>query len=110
LKKGRRKEKVIFAFVYNYCKSQVLHFIFTEGAGHTECRQEYLYETKWKDENLNTLTNMIDVLNQSCQTAHKTLIFAPFTLPFETHSFFPNPYGIRALAQDLHRLSLIAVH
>jgi len=60
LNKGRNSEKVIFALGYKYCKAKVLFFIFTEGAGHTECRKEYAYEAKWKDENLNTLTRMID--------------------------------------------------
>ena len=75
---------MIYALGYRYCKAKVLHFIFTEGAGHTECRPEYAYEMKWKDECLNTLTrkidrphachlcfsscNMIYVLNQSCQS------------------------------------------
>jgi hypothetical protein len=30
-----------------------LHF--TEGASHSECRQEYSYEAKWKQKNLNTV-------------------------------------------------------
>jgi len=84
LNKGRNSEKVIFALGYKYCKAKVLFFIFTEGAGHTECRKEYAYEAKWKDENLNTRTrmidrphvchlyfsncNVIDVLNQSRQS------------------------------------------
>ena len=81
LNKGRRGEKVVYALGYKYCKAKVMFFIFNEGAGHTECRDEYAYEGKWKDKNLNTLTrkirrphvchlyfsscNVIDVLNQS---------------------------------------------
>ena len=83
LNKGRRGEKVVYALGYKYCKAKVMFFIFNEGAGHTECRDEYAYEAKWKDKNLNTLTrkirrphvchlyfsscNVIDVLNQSRQ-------------------------------------------
>lgn len=83
LNEGRRNEKVIFALGYKYSKSKVLCFIFTEGAGHTECKDENMYEAKWKDENLNQLTrkirrpqvchayftgsNIIDVLNQNRQ-------------------------------------------
>jgi len=83
LNKGRLNEKVIYALGYKYCCSKVLFFIFTAGAGHTECKPEYAYEAKWKDDNLNTLTrkisrphvcdiyfknsNVIDVLNQSRQ-------------------------------------------
>ena len=81
--KNRRGEKVIYALGYKYCKAKVMFFIFNEGAGHTECKDEYAYEAKWKDKNLNTLTrkirrphvchlyfkscNIIDVLNQSRQ-------------------------------------------
>ena len=81
LNEGRRNEKVIFALGYKYNKSKVLCFIFTEGAGHTDCKDENMYEAKWKDEKLNQLTrnichpqvchtyfagsNIIDVLNQN---------------------------------------------
>ena len=84
LNEGRRDEKVVYALGYKYCKSKVLFFIFTEGAGHTECKPEYAYEATWKDDNLNTLTrkiarphvcdlyfrncNAIDVANQSRQS------------------------------------------
>ena len=83
LNEGRRNERTIFALGYKYSKSKVLCFIFTEGAGHTECKDENSYEAKWKDEKLNQLTrkirrpqvchayftgsNIIDVLNQNRQ-------------------------------------------
>ena len=78
-----RRRKVVYAVGYTYCKSKGLHFLFTVGAGRTECKPDYTYEAKWKDVNLNTLTrkidrphvchlyfsscNVIDVLNQSHQ-------------------------------------------
>jgi len=56
LNKSRRGKKVVYALGYKYCKAKVICFIFNEGVGHTECRDEYVYEAKWKDNNLNTLT------------------------------------------------------
>ena len=44
LNEGRRGKKVVYALGYKYSKSKVLFFIFTEGAGHTECKPEYAYD------------------------------------------------------------------
>ena len=75
--------RTVFAMGYKYCRSKTVLFLFNEGAGHTECKVEYAYEAKWKDNNLNThvrkidrphiahlyfsQSNAIDVLNQARQ-------------------------------------------
>ena len=54
------KERIVYAMGYKYCRSKVILFLFNEGAGHTECKAEFAYEAKWKDQNLNTHVRKVD--------------------------------------------------
>mmetsp|Transcript_1406 Transcript_1406/g.2559 ORF Transcript_1406/g.2559 Transcript_1406/m.2559 type:complete len:267 (-) Transcript_1406:216-1016(-) len=72
---------VLFAIGYKYCKSKILMFIMTEGAGHTEPGDPYI--VKWVDDNSNQMqrriprpdvlsfyfshSNIVDVHNQQRQ-------------------------------------------
>lgn len=71
----------LFAIGYKYCKSKILMFIMTEGAGHTEPGDPYI--AKWVDDNSNQMqrrikrpdvlsfyfkhSNIVDVHNQQRQ-------------------------------------------
>lgn len=48
----------LFAIGYKYCKSKVLMFIMTKGAGHTEPGDPYI--AKWVDENANQMQRRIN--------------------------------------------------
>ena len=52
--------RTMYAMGYKYCRSKVILFLFNKGAGHTECKSEYAYQAKWKDDKLNTQVRKID--------------------------------------------------
>ena len=36
-------ERTVYAMGYKYCRSKLIMFLFNKGAGHTECKSEYVY-------------------------------------------------------------------
>ena len=73
---------VLLAIGYKHCKSKILKFVMTKGAGHTTQPGEP-YIAKWEDENLNQMHRRIPRPHLLCLSTSHTATLLTFTTSYK---------------------------